>query len=64
MTQFAAQGVVFAVVQRLSEVVAAADGGFAVRGAVGFVGEEVDFAEEAGFVVFEFADHGYGGGGR
>jgi hypothetical protein len=38
-------------------VVAAAHGGFAVRGVEGFVGEKVVFAEEAGFVVPEFAHH-------
>ncbi len=30
---------------------------FAVRGAIGFVGYEVDFSEELLFVVFEFSDH-------
>ena len=39
-------------------MVASADGGFAVVGIEGGVGEEVDFAEEFGFVVLEFADHG------
>ncbi len=60
LTQSSAEGVVLRVVERVGEVVAASDGGFAVRGTVGFVGYEVDLAEEAGFVVFEFADHGGG----
>ena len=38
-------------------MVAAADAGFAVGGVLGGVGEEVVVAEEAGFVVAEFADH-------
>ena len=54
----AAEDIVFAVVEGVGEVVAAAYGMFAMGGSVGFVGDEVDFAEEFGFVVFEFADHG------
>lgn len=62
LAQAAAEGVVLAIVERVGEVVAAADGMFAVGGgAVGLVGDEVDFAQEFGFVVFEFADHGCGG---
>ena len=58
LAELAAEGVIFGVVERVCEVVAAADGVFAVRGvAVGFVGYQVDFAKEFRFVVFEFADH-------
>ena len=57
MAETAAQGVVLAVVEWVGEVLTAADGSFAVGWAVGFVGEEVDFFEEFGFVVLEFADH-------
>ena len=65
LAEAAAQGVVLAIVERVGEVVAAADGVFAVGGrAVGFVGDEVDFAEEFGFMVFQFPDHCVGCGGR
>lgn len=47
LPQGAAEGVVFFVVKRMLEVVASADGGFAVSG-VGFVGVQIDFAEESG----------------
>lgn len=61
LAQAAAEGIVLAVVERVGEVVTAADGMFAVRGgAVGLVGNEVDFAQKFGFVVFKFADHGCG----
>jgi hypothetical protein len=46
LAQGAGEGVVFLVVEGSLEMVAAADGGFAVRG-VGFVGVEVDFAEKS-----------------
>lgn len=46
MAEGAAEEVVFFVVEGVLEVVAAADGGFAVGG-VGFVGVEVDFFEES-----------------
>ena len=55
------EGVVFAVVEGMGEVIAAPDRVFAVRGAVGFVRYEVDFSQELLFVVFEFADHDCGG---
>lgn len=48
LAQGACERVVFAVVHGVLEVVARADGVFAVV-AVGFVVVEVDFAEESGF---------------
>lgn len=45
----AAEAVVFRVIGGGLDAVATADGGGQVRG-VGFVGREVDFAEESGFV--------------
>lgn len=47
LAEGATEGVVFFVVEGVLEVVASADGGFAVGG-VGFVGVEVDFFEEPG----------------
>lgn len=47
LTEGTAEEVVFFVVEGVLEVVAAADGGFAVVG-VGFVGVEVYFFEESG----------------
>ena len=41
----------------MREVVSSAYRLLSVLGAVGLVGDEVDFAEEFGFVVREFADH-------
>lgn len=38
-------------------MVPTAHSGFSVIRGIGLVGEEVDFAEEAGLVVLEFADH-------
>lgn len=62
LAQAAAEGIVLAVIERVGEVVAAADGMFAVGGgAVRLVGDEVDFAQEFGFVVFEFSNHGCDG---
>ena len=57
LAQSAAECVVLAVVEWVGEVVAAADRGFTVVEPVGLVGYQVDFAQEAGFVVLEFADH-------
>ena len=54
--QTAAEDVVFAVVEG-EEVVAATHAGFAVRGVLGGVAEEVVVAQEAGFMVAEFAHH-------
>jgi hypothetical protein len=31
-----------------------------VGGAIGLIGCEIDFAEESGLVMFEFANHGCG----
>lgn len=56
LAEASAEGVVLGVVERVGEVVALAHGGFAMR-TVGLVGDQVDFAEEALLVVFEFADH-------
>ncbi len=52
LAQSAGQGVVFAIVEWVGEVVAPTDGGFAVRWSIGLVGGEVDFAEEPGLVMF------------
>lgn len=54
LAETAADAVVFCVVGGVLDGVASADGGGVVVG-VGFVGGEVDFAEEFLFVVFEFA---------
>ena len=57
LTQPTANGIVFAVVERVGEVVTPADRVFAVVGAVGFVGDQVDLAQQFLLVVLEFADH-------
>jgi len=57
LAEGAAEPVVGGVVGRVLDGVAPDYGGVAV-GVVGGVGGEVDFAEEALLVVFEFADHG------
>ena len=54
LPQGTADAVIFGVVGRVGDGVAAADGGGVVVG-IGFVGGEVNFAEELLLVVFEFA---------
>ena len=54
LAERAAEEIVFFVVEGVLEVVAAADGGFAVVG-IGFVGIEVDFFEESRSGVFMLA---------
>jgi len=61
LAEGAAEPVVGGVVGGVLDGVATDYGGVAV-GVVGGVGCEVDFAEEALLVVFEFADHGEGCG--
>lgn len=56
LSELAAETVVFRVVAGALDYVAPADFGGAVL-RVGFVGCEVDFAQELLLVVFEFADH-------
>ena len=54
LAEGAADAVVFCVVGGVCDCVASADGGGAVV-VVGFVGGEIDFAEELLLVVLEFA---------
>ena len=57
MPQRAADAVVLGVVGRVCDCVAPADRGGVVVG-VGFIGDEIDFAEELLLVVLEFAAGG------